>query len=138
MRSQKMTLLLLGLMCFSSISGFFTVICHGSDGHVMVVPAVHNRCECSESGESSSQYTLGGITTESSADHGHCSDSLLDSDFIVAARKNIKLSPHEVYTANFFLKPNSACFPSVFSSFAMQSDDLSSFYAPLRTVILLA
>ena len=135
-----MTLLLIGLMCFSSVSGFFTVICHGSDGHVAVEPVVHNHCECSESGESDHRNRPAGTAIESSGDHNHkhCTDTIAADNYIVSARKNIKLSTHNVFTAMVFSKTIPSRPLSVSGRQATQGDEYVSFFAPLRTVILLS
>lgn len=136
MLNQKTTILLLGLMCFSSVSGFYTVICLGSDGHIKVEAATHNHCPCPESGEIANQVVRPAIAP--SISHGHCKDTLLISNYVLPARKNIKLSLHNVFTAHFFLKSISLQTTSTFGHMAVRSNELSSFFAPLRTVILLA
>ena len=138
MPKRKVTTLLIGLMCFSSVSGFFTVICHGSDGHIAVEPVVHNHCQCSETGETGDEDKYGRNAISASNGHGHCRDSIAFSDVIIPARKNVGLSTHKVFTNNLVLKPISTSTPSVISRFTAQNEGLSSFYAPLRTVILLA
>lgn len=134
MLEKKVTILLIGLMCFGSISGFFTVICHGSDGHVAVEPVVHNHCQCPETGDEDKH---GNIAITASDDHGHCRDSIASPDVIIPTRKNVRLSTHKVFTNNLALNPISTSPPSVFSRFTARGDDLSSFYSPLRTVVLL-
>ena len=140
MPKQKITLLLIGLMCFSSISGFFTVICHGSDGHVAVEPVVHNHCECSESGENGHRDRPAGTAIESSGDHDHehCTDTIAASNYIVSARKNLKLSAQKVFMAILSPKSVSTHTLSVFGHPVVQSHESFSFFAPLRTIILLA
>ena len=138
MLKRKMTILLLGLMCFSSISGFFTVICYGSDGRVTVAPIVHNHCKCSKTAENADQDNFDGTAIGSYNGHGHCKDTLLTSSFIVPTRKNIKLSPCRVFTANIFLKSISTHATSFSVYSVLQSNELSSFFVPLRTVIILA
>jgi len=70
MQKQKVTILLIGLMCFSSVCGFSTVICRGSDGHIAVEPVVHNHCECPETTLADHQDKVAGAAIVSSADHG--------------------------------------------------------------------
>ena len=138
MLKRKMTILLLGLMCFSSISGFFTVICHGSDGRVTVASIVHNHCKCTKTEETGDQNKSVDRAIDSYLGHGHCKDTLLTSSFIVPTRKNIKLSPCGVFTANIFLKLLSTHATSFSVYSVLPSNELSSFFVPLRTVIILA
>jgi hypothetical protein len=60
------------------------------------------------------------------------------SDLVVPARKNVKLSLQRVIAANIFLKSISARTTSFFGYTAARRNELSSFFAPLRTIILLA
>jgi len=138
MLKQKVTIMLMGLICFSSISGFSTVICHGSDGHIAVELLLHDHCECPETNESDSHYKSTAAKVVSSVEHDHCQDYLASSDVIVQVRKNVEFSAHKVITANFILKHTSNHTPSIFSRYSMWSNDLSSFYLPLRTIVLLA
>lgn len=132
MIKNKVITLFIALMCVSPISCFFTVICRGSDGHVAVEPVIHNHCEHPET-----DNNFAGVAVDSSTDHGHCKDSIITSNVIIPARKNLKLSSDKVFTANIFLKSNTTHTSSI-SSLALRSYELSSFFAPLRTVILLA
>ncbi len=139
MLNQKTTLLLLsGMMCFSSVSGFLTVICHDSDGHISVEPVIHNHCQCSEPAENAHRETFGGAAFEASADHDHCNDTLLVSDFFVSAQNNIKLSQQKVFTTSLFLRPVSSQTTPFWGHLASQRYELDSFFVPLRTIILLA
>ena len=138
MLKQKVTILLLGLICFSSVSGFLIVICHGPDGHIAVEPAVHNHCQCPETGETADEDQYGKIAVTASDDHGHCRDSIASSEVIIPTRKNFRLSTHKVFTNNLVLKPIAIYASSFLGRFTTRIDGLSSFYAPLRTVILLA
>ena len=137
MLKRKVTILLIGLMCFSSVSGFFAVICHGPDGHIAVEPVVHNLCQCSETGETGDEDKYGRIAIVASDGHGHCRDSIASSDVIIPTRKNVRLLTHKVFTNNLVLKSISTSTPFVISRFTARSEGLSSFYAPLRTVVLL-
>lgn len=133
-----MTTLLIGLMCFGSISGFFTVICHGSDGHVAVEPVVHNHCDCSESGESGHQDVFSGLTIESCSSHEHCTDAIVSSNYIVSARKNIKPQLVKVFVQSPCQKSTSNKITSSFGHPLSWNTELSSFFRPLRSIILLA
>jgi hypothetical protein len=125
-------------MSVSSTGGAFTAICHGSDGHIAVEPLLHNHCECPGTGEAVDQDKVAGSSIESAADHGHCRDSIAASNFIFSIRKNVKTSIHNVFSANIFLKSDSTHSKSFFGYLSAQNHDLSSFFTPLRTVILLA
>ena len=138
MLKRNATILLIGLMCFSSASGFFTVICHGSDGHVEVEAASHNHCPCPENGDNDQKNTPADHhATAMSASHGHCKDTLLTSNVVVPVRKKVSQSVYKIFTANISLDTNTAPAASTFSP-ASQSYILTPFHAPLRTVILLS
>ncbi len=133
-----MTLLLIGLMCFSFINGFFTVICHGSDGHVAVEPVIHNHCECSESDESGHQDIFAWLASESCSDHGHCTDTIVSSDYTVSARKNIKPQLAKVFVQILCQKSTSNQITSSFRHLLSWDAEFSSFFRPLRSIIILA
>jgi hypothetical protein len=138
MVKYKLTILFIALMSVSSTSGAFTAICHGSDGHIAVEPLAHNHCECPETSEADDQDKAAGGSIVTATDHGHCKDSIATSNFIFSIRKNVKTSICKVFSANLFLKSNSTLNKSLFGYLSTQSHELSSFFTPLRTVILLA
>ena len=133
MLKQKITILLLGLF-FSPLTGFLTVLCHGSDGHTAVEPVIHNHCECPET---SAQGELAEFSIEFSADHGHCTDSAGTLNIIVATQKKTRHSTSKIVIGNFFLKSDLSHIWSVYG-LTLRNQEFSSFYTPLRTVILLA
>ena len=134
MLKRKVTILLIGLMCFSSVSGFFTVICYGSDGHVAVESAGHNHCECDEN----EGQERAAVRLIESADHDHCMDAIAISNITASTQKNIKLSTYKVFRATLFLQTVSTHTASGRGYSIATSDALSSFFTPLETVILLA
>ena len=138
MLNRKVTILFVGLMSFSFVSGFSTVICHGSDGRVAVKAVIHNHCECSETDQNGKQENFAGTIIGFSNDHEHCKDTIATPNVLFPIRKNVKPSTHKFFTTN--LTPNriSAYIPSFFICFPTQSSELSSFHRPLRAVILLA
>lgn len=137
MLMQKVTIMLMGLMCFSSISGFFCV-CHGSDGHIALELAVHNHCNCTKIGETNNQNEFSNTVISSLTDHCHCRDFTTASNTIISEGKNGRFSTHKVLTANLFQKPISTYSLSIFRYIIAQDSELSSFYTPLQTVIILA
>jgi hypothetical protein len=138
MLKQKVTIMLTGLMFFSSISGFFTVICYGSDGHIAVEPLVHNHCECPEPDKSSHQKDSSEHCAGFSSDHGHCKDTPAMSSVVISVRKNNKLRLVKVFVQGLYQKSVSNHIKSSFSYLLSWDTELSSFFTPLRTVILLA
>ncbi len=138
MIKHKTIILLTVLMCFSSMSSSFMVMCHGSDDHIVVEPVGHNHCDRQESCETGNQNDLTGSVIALANDHDHCKDTVAISSFIVSLRKNFKLSTHKVFAANLCSKSVSIPATSFFRHLAIRSHELSSFFAPLRTVILLA
>ena len=138
MLKRKSTILLTGIMCFSSVSGLFSVICHGSNGHVAVKSLFYSHCKCPESDAAGIQNNFSESVIELSTDHNHCRDTLVTSNLVVPARKNIKLPTHEVIAVSFLLKPISSYTASFSGDLSAWCTEFSSFFMPLRTVILLA
>ena len=138
MLKQKVTILLIGLMCFSSVSGFFKVTCHGSDGHVAVEPVFHNHCECPEPDHTDNRNNSSESDVDLSFEHNHCKDIMTTSDFYVLAQKNHTTSLLKIVTTNSFLKSVSFDISLHLRYSNTKHDKLSPFFTPLRTVILLA
>lgn len=138
MLKQKATILLIGILCFSPVSGLFAVICHGSDGYITVEPVNHNHCECPKTVQTGNQDKFAGTAIGSSTDHDHCKDTLVTSNLVVPVRKSIKFQTREVSTVNFLLKPFSSHTASFSGNLSAWRTEFSSFFMPLRTVILLA
>ena len=136
MLKQKVTILLIGLMCLSSVSGFFMVTCHGSDGHVAMEPVFHNHCP--ETDHTGNQNN----SSESEADlhfrHNHCIDTIAASYFYVLSQKNHRNSLLKVVTMNYSLKSASSNISLHLRDSDAKHNQLSPFFTPLRTVILLA
>jgi len=138
MLKQKWTILLIGLMCFSSASGLFRVICHGSDGHITIEPAGHNHCECPETAPINNHDILDGTLIGESDEHEHCRDVIATLDVILPAQKNVPLSIDKILAINSLLNPTlnrATChFTHPVIAWFCQ---LSVFYEPLRTIVLL-
>lgn len=137
MFKQKVTIWLVGLICFSSAGGFSKVICCGSDGHIALEPVFHKHCECPKPDETSSQCRLSGPIIESMPGHGHCTDTVAISGVIISVRKNIKSSTDKLIATKITSKTTSLYCPTLLSHFLARGSKLSSFHEPLRTVILL-
>ena len=125
-------------MCFSSVSGFFAVICHGSDGHIAVEPVPHNHCRCPEPDERGNQDELGRSVVALSTDHKHCRDVPADSDVIFSVRKNEKTSTYKAIAAKLFVKSILGRTTSFTKCPCARCSEESSFFGPLRTIVLLA
>ena len=138
MPKQKMTILLIGLICFSSVSGFFIVMCCGFGSHIAVEPVVHRHCEHPGTAGNISQREFDGVAVKLSADHGHCEDFIAIFDIIVSSRMGVKLSKYKVYAPNPSTELVSIHSTLSFGGFIAKRDESSSFHAPLRTIILLA
>lgn len=125
---------LVGLFCFNSAGGFFTVICHGSDGHVAVEPMFHSHCQCPDT-DNSVGYP---VAIGSLANHDHCSDVVTVSSFTIPSKSTARQSVFKVFASCFNQKMALPANTSVAGFFAVQGDNFSSFHVPLQTVILLA
>jgi hypothetical protein len=128
---QKMTILLIGLICFSSLNGFFTVMCYGADGQITLEPVAHNHCQCPETDSVAPSLI-------SSADHDHCQDSIAVSHLIVPLKNTIRLTINKAITPAFIQNSDSLLDMSIVGRAVVQDDRLSAFHIPLRTIILLA
>lgn len=119
MIKQKLIILLIGIICFGSIGGFFWVTCHGSDGHITAEPVFHNHCECPET---------------AMCEHNYCKDTVSLSNFIIPTQKNVKSSTDKIFTTNLlselFLTHNAL-------KRITASINKSSFFEALQTVILI-
>ena len=138
MLKSKVIILLTGLMCLGSISGFFTVICQGSYGHIAVESTIHNHCECPETNQTDNRDNFAKTMIGLLIDHSHCKNSVPTPNIIIPARKNIKISTRKVFTTNFISQSTSTHFASSLGHWVIQVHKISSFHAPLRTVIILA
>ncbi|MHC5082554.1 MAG: hypothetical protein ACYTET_01250 [Planctomycetota bacterium] len=138
MRSRTTTFLLLGLMCFSSVSGFLTVICHGSDGHVAVEPVAHDHCQCPETDTHDDRQAPVEGAIYSADCLEDCQDILAADSFVVSKRKNVRSASEKSIVATFS-QPLDVTQATTFSGYlASQSHDLYSFHVPIRTIVLLA
>lgn len=137
MPKQIMTIMVAGLICLSSISGLFTVVCQTADGHRAVEPVWHNHCDCSEADGGSHQENTSKAGIDISSDHSHCRDSLVTSNVIMSVRK-IRPQVVKVFVQNLYQKLITEHITSAFRYPVLWNTELSSFFTPLRTVILLA
>ena len=138
MLKLKVTILFVGLTCFSFISGFSTVICHGADGHIALELPVHNHCKCPETDQNDKQNKFAGTTIRSSTEHEHCKDTIVTPNILLPMRKNVKSSTHKFFAANLSLKPIPTHTRLLLRHLAVWGSELSSFHTPLRSIILLA
>ena len=138
MIKDKVITLLIALVCVGPISSSFTVICYGSDGHITVEPILYNHCDCPESDENGHQRDFNGSSILSSNDHSHCRDILATLSVVISVRKNIKTQLAKIFVQGLYQKSISNHMTSSFKHPLLWNTELSSFFAPLRTVILLA
>jgi hypothetical protein len=137
MQTKTMTILLIGIMCISPVSGWLMVICHGDDGRIAVEPVIHSHCDASVSCSTDIKDDVNRPVLAMQTDHRHCSDTLAMSSYVFSARKNIKLPADDVFTVYLFHKSMSISSASRFGYVTVWPNELSSFFAPLQTVILL-
>jgi len=138
MIKEKIITLLIAVMCVSLISGSFTVICYGSDGHIAVEPILHNHCDCHKSEESSHQENYSDSSVAFESDHSHCKDTLVMSGIAISVRNKVKLQLVKILEQNLYQKLVSDHMTSSFRHPFLGDTELSSFFTPLETVILLA
>ena len=135
MLRQKTTLLFIGLMCLSSVSHIFMVMCHDSERHVAVKFMVHNQCDRSETHE---QDQFGWTEFGYCGSHNHCVDALLASNLFIGSQKDIKLLAHSVLIANTLLGLTPVQATSFSGYLTIKDHSFSPFFEPLRTLVLLA
>ena len=137
MIKHKTIILLTVLMCFSPMSGLFTVICHGANGHIAVEPVLHNHGEYPESDGSGHQKNSSESGIDLSSGHSHCRDSLATSSLVIFVRKNIKPQHVQVFEQNSYQKSISDRMIFSFELLSPWDAELSSFFTLLRTIVLL-
>ncbi len=137
MLKQRVTILLIGLICISHVSGFFTVICHGSDGHIAMEAIVHNHCECPETSETENYNGFMGHVIGLETDDNHCMDTPATSSLISSVQKNVKSSIYKTLATKYPLRSTPTQTTSFLGYLTARSYELAPFFAPLRTVILL-
>ena len=140
MKRREITSLLIGLIFICSISGYNTVICHGSDGHTCFEPVNHNHCDCSIELESSIeiQETHSQIPDYLSIAHVHCNDTLTVLNLFLtksnipakSITKTLTLNYHNVNTTHTNNNIDSYTFSN--------SNNLSAFFIQLESIIILA
>lgn len=138
MIKQKIIILLSVSICFSPVNGFFTVICHGANGHIAVKPIWHNHCQCPESHGIGNQKDLHESGIHLSNAHSHCKDTLTTSGLAISVRKNIKPQLTKLFVQSLYQKSIPDHITSSFRLPLLGNTEFSSFFTPLRTVILLA
>ena len=95
--------------------------------------AVHDHCGC-DGDRGADTTAFGG----SSSEHGHCTDTSVGADYVVAGRKDLSFMGAGCWVALPVWGLIASLSPSYIESSTTQSDDRGAFYAPLRTVILLS
>ena len=138
MIKHEIMILLLVSICFSPVNGLSMVICHGANGHIAVEPVWHNHCGCPESGETGHQENSHESGINLSNAHSHCKDILVTSGLTVSVRKNIKPQLAKVLVQSLYQKSISNHMTSSFRYPLLWNTELSSFFTPLRTIVLLA
>ena len=140
MRTRKITFLLIGLILISSLSGYNTVICYGSDGHICVESVNHSHCDSIDENE----HTLNINDIHSkfsdylSISHSHCNDTLIKQYFyLTKSNQNNKLISK---AASFYIKNiNYECVstnPLIVK--IIKNQDISDFFIPLESIVILA
>jgi hypothetical protein len=104
MKGQKVKILLIGLMCFSYISGFSAVICHGSDGHVALELIGSMCCDNLAAGDDSLSIYPNKAFSSSKNGCGPCVDAPITAEAIEFLKKT---NP---------VKSTVAVFPSILNS----------------------
>jgi len=138
MTKDRLITLLIALLCIGPISSSFTVICYVSYGHIAVESILHDHCDCPESEGGSQQKDSSEAGVGLSSNHSHCTDILATSSLVVSVRKNLKPQLVKVFVQGFCQKFISNLMTSSFRYPFSWDTELSSFFTPLRTVILLA
>ena len=135
---QKVTIMLVVLICFNSMGGFLFSICHGSDGHVAIEALSHHHCNCEDSDKIYANRASLVTLNIYPAEHSHCKDFRLISNLLLEVRKNVKSFSSKVFYKSIFVRWITF-FTQVDSckSF-LDINQLFSYHTPLRTIILLS
>jgi hypothetical protein len=99
---------------------------------------LHDHCDCPESEGGSHQKDSSESSIGFSSDHGHCKDTLATSSVVISVRKNIKPQRAKVFVQSLYQKSISSHMTFSFRHPLLWNAELSSFFTPLLTVILLA
>lgn len=138
MMRQKIITALIGLMCFSLIGESFTVICHGADGHKAIEFVLHNHCNCPKPDVSDQKRDTEDSHFFLLTDHHHCKDTPAASIFSISVRKNNKPQIGKIPAESLYQNETSDYMLSCFRCTVSRNNDLSSFFTPLQSIILLA
>ena len=128
---RKLTIWLVGLMWFVSVSSFSTVVCHRSDGQIAFEPAGHNSCDCSGSEDDGD----GTVSVAVSIDHDHCTDIAATSTILSPNRKSESGS---IAALAVVVHSVPDCSEPSLSFSPLCGFGLSPFFEPLRTIVLLS
>ena len=134
MKKFRTTILLITLVCIALPNSGALVLCHGADGHAAIESALHNHCESdAEHGENDGEHGHGHSLAQT---HNHCSDTMLTTNIIVSEQKNTS-KINEALANNIcqFCWGSSANAASKIRCWNIES---TSFFTPLRTIVLLA
>ena len=137
MCKRNVTVLIIALMCFSPVTGSFTVMCHNADGHVALEPAIHNHCVCPDFGETALRNGFAESAAEPSRDHRHCIDIPLTSNILISVQKNHKLPINKVSICSAYQSEMNSYAASSFPCLFSRDAEWTSFFTPLRTIVLL-
>jgi hypothetical protein len=123
-------------MLFNIASGFFAVVCRGSDGHLQLEHLVHKKCPSPEDScrDESSEHRE---STQLTDIHTHCND-FLATDGILAPYKNTKRYVLKEMPSLFTLTDITGRKAVVYTRSERQSELIDPFCSPLRTVIIIA
>jgi hypothetical protein len=127
------------LICISTVSHIacWKVLCFGTDGHVEIESAFHERCEDPEHCSASEQNILSSKEGHEVCKHcGPCTDIPISNDLVQICRTQQKLNIKFNVPTTYFLidedKLNSTQYNLASNTFTE-----FSYFDPLRTVILL-
>ena len=87
MRKQIVTILLIGLLCFSHICGFSAVICHGSDGHDALELIGSMCCDLLEADVHSPSPSPNELCSSSKHGCGPCVDTPITTEAIEVVKR---------------------------------------------------
>jgi hypothetical protein len=138
MAKDNVITLLAALVFAGPISGSMSVVCYGHNGRITVEPLIHDHCDCPAPDAAGRGAGSGEPGTEPSTAHAHCEDVPAMPGAFTAVDKGGQPKTAKAVSKGLCRKPvpDNTVFSRRFPF--SQSIDFPAFFAPLRTVILLA
>ena len=134
---RKYIILFFNLLLVGNII-HWKVVCFGADGHVEIESTFHEQCKNTQQHFISDKSTLSAKEGHDVCDHCEpCIDIPISNDLIQISNSSQKLNIQFPVLSTYILIDNDKNDSSLYNNIASNSFADTSYYDPLRTVILL-